>query len=107
VVRSAIILYDYIRFQIASDNVVTVSRELGGRPSSSGGWPFGKEMHIVFDHLLTDDGFRRLVAVVPDSGRMHLIVCFRCKVPESRMAEMCQAVPPRRVTIAAFPPEGQ
>lgn len=83
---------DYVRFANVHRRLVATASELGGHVGSIGGWPFGQEFRVRFDHPVTDDALRRLVDAVPKSPRFALMVGFTCEIPEPRLAAMRKLV---------------
>ena len=83
---------DWMHFNYMCDRIRNVASELDGRLYSIGGWPIGCEYNMVFDHMLSEDDFRRFVAAVPEARRIHLQLSFHCKIPKDRLDTMQKMV---------------
>jgi hypothetical protein len=96
---------DYVSFDRACREAVAASIELGGRPSSIGGWPMGREFVIRFDRPPTDDALRRLAAAGHGSRRISLTLYFACEVSDARLRAMRETVVLHPVKIVVSPEE--
>lgn len=103
VIACAVAIVDKMRFDRAYRTIVLVSSEVGGHPYSIGGWTTGQECVIRFDHPLTDDALRRLVAADPQWRRISLKLFFTFEVSDHRLAAMRKMVFPHRITVVATP----
>jgi hypothetical protein len=101
VIVCIVAIADYLWFEKSCDGIVAISNELGGPAFSIGGWPIGREFQLRFDRPLSDEDVQRLAAADPESRRVHIILRFRCKVPEARLAAMREMVLPHHITIVA------